>query len=76
MIELLLDTQRNNKSQPLALGIQNTDQILVRLISSKILLAGQDDSLGIVASVLEECVKMTGNFLAFETSVGIDANFK
>lgn len=73
---MLLDTQRNNKSQPLALGIQNTDQILVRLISSKILLAGQDDSLGIVASVVAECVKMTGNFLALETSVGIDANFK
>lgn len=69
--------QRNKKSQSSAPGIQITFQIyILLLINSKILPANQDDSSGIFASGLAECVKMTGNFLPFETSVGIDAKFK
>lgn len=48
---------------------------ILLLINSKLLLANQGDGLGIFVSGLTECVKMTGNFLPFETGFGIDAPF-
>lgn len=62
--ELLHDMGGNNNTQPCI------SQMLVQLNSYKILLANQDDSLGILASGLAERVKMTGNFPPFETGFG------
>lgn len=66
----------NNKRQQPGPGIQITFQILVQLINSKILLANQGDSCGILPSDLADSVKMTGNFLPFETGFGRDEKFK